>query len=174
MIPIIKNPFLILLLFLLDIIIVVYLLFQIHGISLCDCFTKKGELATELNYIFWIEVGILLTYIGHFLQLWRLTDLSFGQVQLLRSTQYAMAVFFIVMTILYCLLTYFIYAIREKADNTCDCFNNELKYTLHFQILVFSISYIVLIHQLFMQWLKEHHKSWYDILTLKVTKWGLR
>jgi hypothetical protein len=67
----------------------------------------------------------------------------------------AILVFFLtVMSVAYLYLHFFLISVNEKVDYSCSCFRVEIKYAIYFQILIFSFSYCVLLHQIFVQWLK--------------------
>jgi hypothetical protein len=156
MIPVIQNPNLILFLFIVDICIIFFILYHLNNIFYCECIVKKDEtIVSDLQNIGIVEFFILFVYILNFFQLWKLTHLSISQIQILYHVQVVMVFLLIIMTILYCFLYYFITIIEPKVDITCDCFSVYFKYTLYFQIIIFSASYLVVGHQLFMQWLRE-------------------
>lgn len=162
MIPVIKNPYFILFLFLFDISIVLVLLYNIPSVYQCDCFTKRDvTVKTRLDYIVMIELAFLAVYILNFIHLWRLTNTSVGQIKLLHHLKIVLGVLVAIMVVLYCFLYYFLTLLQDKVRLNCSCFQTELKYIVYFQLIVFSVSYLVLLHQLFMQWFTKFWRRTY-------------
>jgi hypothetical protein len=157
---VIHNPHLILFLFLLDVAIVVFILYQIKALSDCKCFNNQDKsIDNLLNYLFYVECAILIIYIINFMQIWRLSDLAYSQIVLLRETRIVLIFIFVVLTILCFVLYYLLELLKEKVDQTCDCFQAELIYIFIFQVFCYSLSYLVLLHQLFLQWWAHYRKT---------------
>jgi len=156
--PVITTPYTILILFLIDIAIVIFITYSVYYLIQCDCFTHSvASIIENLNYIVFTEVIIFITYLLNFFELWRLTQVSIGQIVMVKNIKATLMFFLTVMAIAYLFLYYYLTNISGKVDYSCACFHVEIKYVIYFQIIFFSVSYILLLHQIFMQWLKSRN-----------------
>jgi len=153
--PVISTPYIVLFLFLVDIAIVIFIIFNIYQLLPCECFTKNdNKVVEELKYMIYIEIIIFITYILNFFEVWRLTQMSIEEVVMVKNAKAILVFFLTVMSVAYLYLHFFLISVNEKVDYSCSCFRVEIKYAIYFQILIFSFSYCVLLHQIFVQWLK--------------------
>ena len=156
--PVITAPYTILILFLIDIAIVIFIIYSVYFLVQCDCFTKSDELiVSNLNYIFLVEIIIFVTYLFNFFEMWRLTQVSSGQIVMVKNIKATLMFFLTIMSIAYLFLYYYLTNITEKVDYSCSCFHVEIKYAIYFQIIFFSVSYILFLHQIFMEWLRSRN-----------------
>jgi hypothetical protein len=157
--PVITTPYTILILFLIDIAIVAFIIYNVYYLSGCDCFTQNGDatILSNLNYIYYVEIIIFVTYIFNFFELWRLTQVSMGEIIMVKSIKATLMFFLTVMAIAYLFLYYYLTNISDKVGYSCPCFHVEVKYVIYFQMIFFSVSYFLLLHQIFIQWLKSRN-----------------